>query len=674
MSRLFTWLAFAVTLTCVIAVPLGFFYLSYQYIDGSLGNEAKINARIITEIINSNPEMWEYEQIRLTEFLSRQTDRGQAERRSILNAKGEVVTEITADLDQPVVEHSVNLLDSGVVVGKIAIQRSLRPLLTKTLAVAVLSISIGISAFLFIRIIPIRTLERKEDALRQSEKKYRDLFENANDAICIAGPDQTISDANTEAVRMTGYSREEVKKMKLFDLIRPEKLPAAEASPPYIGDSRAKYIGRIKTKGGNILDVEVSSSLITLGMKMLGSRNIVRDLTERRRLEEELRRAHNLESIGVLAGGIAHDFNNILTAILGNISMAKLSLSPDDASYEKLLEAEKASRRAKDLTHQLLTFSKGGAPVKKTSSIVQIIRDSAGFALRGSNVRYELLLNDDICPVDIDEGQISQVMNNLLINADQAMPDGGVVLITAENIVSGGNNPFIQEHRNYVKITIEDRGIGISKDHLQKIFDPYFTTKQKGSGLGLAITFSIIKKHDGYITVKSDLGAGTTFTIYLPASRKAIERDAPEGKAVRGSARRVLLMDDEELVKQVAGAMLQSEGHTVGFAADGDETVELYRTAMESGQPFDLVIIDLTIPGGMGGKETMSKLIEIDPSVKAIVSSGYSTDPVLSDYKKYGFASFLAKPYTIQELNRVLLETLQTGSQSRSQPVKPNYS
>ncbi len=674
MSRLFTWIAFAVTLTCVIAVPLGFFYLSYQYIDGSLENEAKINARIITEIINSNPEMWEYEHIRLTEFLSRQTDRGQVEKRRILNAKGEIVTEIAADLDPPVVEHSVNLLDSGVVVGKIAIQRSLRPLLTKTLAVSVFSMSIGIAAFLFIRIIPIRALERKEDALRQSEKKYRDLFENANDAIFIAGPDQTISDANTEAVRMTGYSREEMIKMNLFDLIRPEKSPTAEDPPPYTGDSRAKYYGRIKTKGENILDVEVSASLIASGGKKLGSRNIVRDLTERRRLEEELRRAHNLESIGVLAGGIAHDFNNILTAILGNISMAKLSLSPDEASYEKLLEAEKASRRAKDLTHQLLTFSKGGAPVKKTSSIVQIIRDSAGFALRGSNVRYELLLNDDIWPVDIDVGQISQVINNLLINADQAMPDGGVVRIVAENIVSGRDDPFLPEHRNYVKVIIEDHGIGISKDHLQKIFDPYFTTKQKGSGLGLAITFSIIKKHDGYITVKSDLGAGTTFTIYLPASRKAIELEGHEEKKVCGTARSILLMDDDELVREVAGAMLKSEGHTVGFAADGNEAVDLYSTAMESGRPFDLVIIDLTIPGGMGGKETIRKLIEINPSVKAIVSSGYSTDPVLSDYKNYGFAGFLAKPYTVQELNHVIFETFRAGSQSRSQQLKPNFS
>jgi PAS domain S-box-containing protein len=391
---------------------------------------------------------------------------------------------------------------------------------------------------------------------------------------------------------------------------------------------------------------------------------VFRDITEQRKMEQELQKIQKLESIGILAGGIAHDFNNILTAILGNISLAKMEANPGDEIYERLVEAEKASLQAKNLTQQLLTFSKGGAPIKKTESITEVIKDSAEFALRGSNVKCEFFLPNDIWPVEVDKGQISQVINNLIINADQAMPGGGIIKVRVENLVVTsppleGQGWVSAEHAiplkdgKYVKIEIEDEGIGIPKEYLPKIFDPYFTTKQKGSGLGLATSYSIIKRHDGYIAVESELGVGTTFYIYLPASSKQILTERP----ILGKGR-ILVMDDEKVVRDVTGILLKHIGYDVEFAKDGVEAIELYKKAEESKQPFDAVIVDLTVQGGMGGEQMIKKLLEIDPNVKAIVSSGYSTDAIMSNFKQYGFSGVVAKPYRIAELSETLYKVI----------------
>jgi PAS domain S-box-containing protein len=387
---------------------------------------------------------------------------------------------------------------------------------------------------------------------------------------------------------------------------------------------------------------------------MIGVVLVFRDVTEKRKMEEELLKATKLESVGILAGGIAHDFNNILTTIRSNISLAKLEVDSKGEVFELLTEAEKASLRAKDLTQQLLTFSKGGAPIKKAASISELIRESTSFALRGSKVRCEFSLPDDLWPVEVDEGQVSQVIQNLIINADQAMPQGGRVNVSAENMMIGADHGLPLKAGRYVKLSIADQGIGIPAAHLQKIFDPYFTTKQKGSGLGLATTYSIIKKHDGHITVASELGAGTTFTIFLPASQKeSLPKKAVEEKPLVGQGK-ILIMDDEEGIRKTIGRTLRRIGYEVDFAEDGAEAIERYKKAQGAGQPFDAVIMDLTIPGGMGGKETIKELIQIDPQVKAIVSSGYSSESGMADLKQYGFRDLLCKPYTIQELSQTL--------------------
>ena len=381
------------------------------------------------------------------------------------------------------------------------------------------------------------------------------------------------------------------------------------------------------------------------------------DITKRKRLEEDLLRAQKLESVGLLAGGIAHDFNNILTTILGNVSMAKTQVTSEDELFEMLSEAEMASLRAQTLTKQLLTFAKGGAPVKETASINDILKESSSFVLRGSKSRCELSIAEDLWPAEIDVGQMSQVINNIVINANQAMPEGGTIQVAADNLIIENRHSFPVNPGRYIKISITDHGVGIAEKYLSKVFDPYFTTKQEGNGLGLATTYSIIRKHDGHITVESQLGVGTAFHIYLPASDKAVP-EKEEVKIIKGQGR-ILVMDDEASLRKMVGRMLKNLGYESEFAKDGAETIEMYKRAKEAEKPYDAVILDLTIPGGMGGKEAINKLLEIDPEVKAIVSSGYSDDPVLANFQEYGFKGMMPKPFESRSLSKVLHEVLQ---------------
>ncbi len=383
------------------------------------------------------------------------------------------------------------------------------------------------------------------------------------------------------------------------------------------------------------------------------------DIAERKKMEEEHLKFAELESIGVLAGGIAHDFNNILPAIIGSVGFAKLCISKEDDIYEALTIAEQAAMRAKDLTHRMLTFSKGGEPIKKIVSISRLLRNSASFVLSGSSFRCAFALKDDLSPVEVDEGQIARVFNNLLLNAIQAMPEGGTVDIAAENITADANDipPLIKG--KYVKVSISDRGCGIPEENIKKIFDPYFTTREKGSGLGLAIAYSIIEKHRGHIKVESESGKGSTVTVYLPACESPLPIEKKEFEYFpAGKKGRILIMDDEEILRNFVGRMLKKAGYEVSFASDGEEAVELYKQAEKSGEAFDVVIMDLTIPEGAGGKETIQRLLEIYPDSKAIVSSGYSDDPIMLNYKDYGFKAVVEKPYSITELTKIIEDVI----------------
>ncbi len=408
----------------------------------------------------------------------------------------------------------------------------------------------------------------------------------------------------------------------------------------------------------DMLEQEVTSRTAEL---RASNDNLRKQIEENARIEEELFRTRQLESLGILAGGIAHDFNNLLAAIIMNAGLAKVYLSPDSKVLARLDGIESACLRAKDLTMQLLTFSKGGAPVTKVASIADLIRDSASFVFRGSKALCVFDVAGDLWPVEVDTGQISQVVQNLAINADQAMPDGGTVRVSAGNVVVENGSTLNLKPGRYVRLSVTDCGEGIPKEHLSNIFTPYFTTKKSGSGLGLATSYSIINKHRGLITVESDPGKGTTFHIYLPASVQELQK--PEEKAgpeVSGSGR-VLVMDDDEFVRQITGETLSHAGFEVGYARSGDEAIATYLHARRSGAPYDVVIMDLTIPGGMGGEETIGKLLEYDPDTRAIAASGYSQGSVMSDFRACGFRGVLAKPFRVEELCSLVHRVIHDG-------------
>jgi PAS domain S-box-containing protein len=390
----------------------------------------------------------------------------------------------------------------------------------------------------------------------------------------------------------------------------------------------------------------------------LGVVLVFRDVTEQQKIETALQNTAKLEAVGVLAGGLAHDFNNLLGGLFGHIYLAREMLDQPASATEHLSRALEIFNRAKGLTQQLLTFAKGGVPIKKVTSLKKLLRDASQFVLSGSNVRAHLSIPDDLWLCEVDENQIGQLFDNLLINAMQAMPAGGHVTIQVENVHRTGVIPAALPKSDYVKIAIRDHGIGIPKDHLAKIFEPFFTTKQKGSGLGLATVWAITKKHNGHIEVESELGQGTTFYVYLPASLHTTLTPMETPLAATKGQGHILVMDDEDAIKAVLGKVLTRQGYTTGFASNGAEAVTVFREAYVTETPFDAVILDLTIPGGVGGKEIVKELLAIDPFVKAIASSGYSDDPVMAQPHDYGFKGVIAKPYTPAELGEVLRKVL----------------
>jgi PAS domain S-box-containing protein len=420
----------------------------------------------------------------------------------------------------------------------------------------------------------------------------------------------------------------------------------------------------LKSRHGDERVIEqVASPIRDSKNEVAGVVLVFRDITERQRNEAERRKAETLEQLGLLAGGIAHDFNNLLTAIIGNISLASLLLPPDDEMGTRLNDAKNASMRARDLAQQLLTFARGGAPIKKTASIGKLIQDTVSFSLRGTHSRSEFLFGADLWPAEIDPGQISQVVANLVVNADQAMPNGGTLRVSCDNFsYNSDSSPAITDllPGDYIRIAIRDEGVGMPENVLKRIFDPYFTTKPKGNGLGLATTYSIVKNHNGLICVESQVHFGSTFTLYLPALRHhemPVEPPRQMNQVISGTGR-ILIVDDEEAIRALVEFTLERLGYQVTQAESALEGVDIYRQKLEAGERFDAVILDLTLPGGMGGKEALKKLIEIDPTVNAIVSSGYAMDATMSRYQDFGFRGVIAKPYEAAELGKIVHEVI----------------
>ncbi len=505
--------------------------------------------------------------------------------------------------------------------------------------------------------------QKIEQELTRSEANFRKLAETSPALIYVSQEDKFLY-TNATCSAKTGYSREQLAAMNVWNFLRADyrelvrknnlarqngvNIPAYEVI--INGQSGQEICGYIYA---DIIDYEGQQATLVM----------IVDITERKKMEEDLLQASKLESLGVLAGGIAHDFNNILTVISGNISLAKMIVDNENEVSEILNEVEQAAWQARDLTQQLLTFSKGGAPIKETASIQDLLRETASFVLRGSNVSCFHSIPDELWPVSIDRGQISQVINNLIINADQAMPEGGLIILFAENYsaVPGSSLPA----GDYVKIGIIDAGTGIAPEDLPKIFDPYFSTKSKGHGLGLTSSYSIIKKHDGHIEVSSDIAVGTTVSIFLPALPEQMVYNRKMHQIPLAGQGKILIMDDEAIIRDTLGKMLKNLGYTTGTAVDGQQALQLYQQARQSNESYDAVVMDLTIAGGMGGKEAVKRLLEIDPGAKVIVSSGYYNDPVMSDFRSYGFCGVLPKPYQIQSVSQILYELLGEGHASQ---------
>ncbi len=509
----------------------------------------------------------------------------------------------------------------------------------------------GVLQRVVILYLDITRRKKYEKALRDSEDRFRDLFENATDMLQSIDPDGKILLVNKAWRETLEYTEEEVDGRNIFDFLHPDfKVDCMNNFKQILRDGREFTCQTVfLSKTGKEIHVDGRINCRLIDGKPVVLRSLYRDVTEKLKMEEELRRTQKLESIGILAGGIAHDFNNLLTGILGNILLAQLK-APEGDLAQLLKNTENAAHRAQELTRQLLTFSKGGAPVKETASVIDIVKEVVSFTLSGSNTKWILETEGTISPVDVDTGQFSQVIENLIINSDQSMPDGGVITIRIHNYTRDEQSPEPLAGCRYVKIDIHDQGVGIAEKYLPRIFDPYFTTKKSGSGLGLATAYSTIRRHKGLLTVYSEPGQGTTMSIYLPASKGELPTDQTAAPEMPRGSGKILIMDDDEVVRQVGTKMLNLLGYEVVESRDGEEALEKYRQALQSRTPFDLVILDLTVPGGMGGKETIAGLREMDPEVKAIVSSGYSHDPIMADFRNYGFSGVIPKPYSFEKL------------------------
>lgn len=497
---------------------------------------------------------------------------------------------------------------------------------------------------------------RVDEALRASEARFRTIIENATSGILVAdAATGRFVYGNPEICFMLGYPGEELMTLGVDDIH-----PVEEHARVHSAFSSGRNLQTLcRRKDGSTFPADIKTISIELdGRQCLAG--FFSDISEKLMLEEERLRAQKLESIGTLAGGIAHDFNNLLQGLFGYISMAKMALDRPERVQAMLQQAEEALHLSVNLTTQLLTFSKGGKPIKKLMRLRSAIENAVKFSLSGSHSDCLMNVADDLWPVEADEGQVSQVLQNIVLNASEAMAGRGTVQITAENrdflpgTVSG-----LPEGGAFVRITIQDSGIGIPAHNLAKIFDPYFTTKHKGSGLGLATSYSIIRNHGGVIDVASEVNKGSIFSVYLPAAKSAEMSTEPAAPAAPAPKKgRILLMDDEAIVTDVATAMITVLGHEVECAAGGEQAIELFRQRKASGNPFDLVILDLTVKGGMGGEEAISILRQVDPGIVAVVSSGYADSPVVSNYRAYGFAAYLNKPYKIGDLKDCLTRLL----------------
>lgn len=509
---------------------------------------------------------------------------------------------------------------------------------------------------------------RAEHSLYSERDRLAVTLRSIADGVITTDRQGRIESMNSVAQALTGWSEDEGRGRDLLDVFRIVNEFTRELSDDPVHRvlrsgapvELANHTVLIDRHGKEYIIGDSAAPIRSDTDEIEGVVLVFRDETSKKRMERDLQRANKLDSLGVLAGGIAHDFNNALTGIIAHIGLAKLDLAPGSDTHEMLTEAEQACRRATSLTRQLLTFARGGMPIRRPAALEKLVRETASFAVTGSASRCEFEIEAGLPLAEIDEGQIAQVIHNLVLNASQATPEGGLITVSVESVLVGpeGVTGAMLAPRSYARISVRDRGPGVPPEYADRLFDPYFTTKERGSGLGLSVAYAVAKNHDGALTMESRPGAGATFHLYLPFAGADEPGVAATTGAMEVAACRILFMDDEETIRRGMSEVLSRLGHTVSVASDGDEAVGLYQQALAAGHRFDLVILDLTVPGGVGGHEAAARMKQMDPAVRAIASSGYSNNPVMARSHEHGFIGVLPKPYTPSELLAAITDAM----------------
>jgi PAS domain S-box-containing protein len=510
-------------------------------------------------------------------------------------------------------------------------------------------------------------LRHTKDELEAQLEKYSDLYDFAPVGYLTLDREGLICDANLTCASLLGLPRSRLVGSSFGLCVSAEGQATFRTCLRRVFETKTREVCELPLlKPGKPGFVARLEALATASGGVC--RAVVTDITEQKRAEADRLILSKLESTGILAGGIAHDFNNLLATILLSLDLARETAGSGESLARSLADATRAAMQARGLTQQLITFARGGAPVRKPIRLDGVLRESTRLALSGSRVRCEFCLAEDLRLVEADEGQLGQVIRNLVLNAREAMPQGGTMSIRAENLPLDAHDIRTLPPGEYVRISVTDPGAGIARELVPRIFDAYFSTKtrgeQKGMGLGLTICHAIMQKHDGAITVESEEGKGTTFRLYLPAVRAAFPKENPLARPVRSRPGHILVMEDEDGLRQVLGFLLRRMGHEVTLVADGWKAVAAFASAQELGHPYEAVILDLTVQGGMGGVEAVQALLELDPALKAVVMSGYANDPVLLDPAQYGFKAGLTKPFDQGQLEAVCSRLL--GSRNDS--------
>jgi PAS domain S-box-containing protein len=515
-----------------------------------------------------------------------------------------------------------------------------------------------------------------EEQLANDKEYLTVTLRSIADGVIVTDSEGRITLRNRVAEELTGCSPDEMLGQPLCDVFR----VIDEKTRTSIGDPFQAVVdkGEAVSLGEGVLLIAkdgterlISDSGAPIQYHSGNARGVVivfRDISERRRLEERLLKTRKLESVSVLAAGLAHDFNNILTGIMTSLFVARTQVKPESETYQLLSEAEQSAFRASTLTKQLLTFSKSTTPVRQRTSLRELVEETAGYCLSGSHVDYELQLDDDLYDVELDRGQMDQALSNIVINAEEAMPGGGSIRIQARNRSIRADDGLPLRDGEFVVVSVIDQGSGIAEENLHRIFDPYFTTKEEHNGLGLTTAYAIVTKHEGCVDVESRVGQGSTVYVYLPAAQPEEHFEGPELDDETGGVviepRRVLFMDDEDYLRRTAKKLLEHLGYEAVIVSEGEEAVGVYERALADGKPFDAIILDLVVSSGLGAKDTLSRIRQLDPDVRAIVTSGFSSDPVMQNCNKHGFSGSLTKPYVAGEIAKALEKVLEEDEPS----------